>query len=168
MSLKSASMDRRVFSMAAGAAAIAAGTLKVSAQEASPAAGGDMGLPPLPEGATVVATGLFNPKYIAFADDGTMYVTENGVGGDEAFVFGPPADESASPVAEPVVEDDATPAADAAPPSTRGYTGQISAVAPDGTQTVAVSGLASYSDGVGPHGITLQDGVVYFTVGGTA
>jgi hypothetical protein len=168
MSLKSASMDRRVFSMAAGAAAIAAGTARASAQEASPAAGGDMGLPPLPEGATVVATGLYNPKYIAFADDGTMYVTEIGVGGDEVFAAGPPAEESASPVAEPVVADDATPAADAAPPSTRGYTGQITAVAPDGTQSVVVSGLASYSDGVGPTGIAVQDGLVYFSIGGAA
>ncbi|HYI25142.1 MAG TPA: ScyD/ScyE family protein [Thermomicrobiales bacterium] len=170
MTLKSASMDRRTFTMATGAAALAAGTVgTVSAQEASPAAGGEsMGLPPLPEGATVVATGLYNPRYIAFADDGTMYITEVGTGGDEPFVFGPPAEESASPVAEPVVEEEATPSADAPPPSTRGYTGQITAIAPDGTQSVAVSGLASYSDGVGPQGIAVQDGLVYFTIGGSA
>ncbi len=170
MTLKSASMDRRAFTMAAGAAAIAAGTVgKVSAQEASPAAGdAGMGLPPLPEGATVVATGLYNPKYIAFGDDGTMYVTEIGVGGDEVLTLAPGEEASASPVAEPVVDEEATPAADAAPPSTRGYTGQISAIAPDGTQSVAVSGLASYSDGVGPTGIAVQDGIVYFSIGGAA
>ena len=114
-----------------------------------------------------MAEGLWNPRFLAFADDGTLYVTEVGIGGDEPFVFGPPPGE-ASPVAEPVVE--GTPAAEEAVEggSTRGYTGQISAIAPDGTVTVPVSGLPSYSDGVGPHGITLQDGIVYFTVGGTA
>jgi sugar lactone lactonase YvrE len=112
----------------------------------------------------VVAEGLYNPRYMAFADDGTMYVTEVGVGGDE--MFGAPAPE-ASPVTDSA---EATPLAEeeAGPPPTRGYTGQISAITPDGTQSVVVSGLASYSDGVGPVGITIQDGIVYFTVGGAA
>ena len=128
---------------------------------------GDMGLPPLPEGAVIYAQGLYNPRYMAFADDGTLYVAEVGVGGEEAFVFGPPPAE-ASPEAEPVMEGTPIEEEVVVGGSTRGYTGQISAVAPDGTVSVVVSGLASYSDGVGPQGITIQDGIVYFTIGGTA
>jgi len=162
------SLNRRTFSVSAGASVLLAGTVtRAGAQEASPAAEGDPGLPPLPEGATLVAEGLWNPRYLAFADDGTLYVTEVGIGGDEPFVFGPPPADDASPVAEPIAE--GTPAAEeAVGGSTRGYTGQVSAIAPDGTVTVAVSGLPSYSDGVGPHGITVHDGIVYFTVGGVA
>lgn len=163
----SQSMNRRTFTVASGAAVLAAGTVtRAMAQEASPVADGAPGLPPLPEGAVVYAQGLYNPRYLAFADDGTLYVTEAGVGGDEVFVSGVPTEEEATPVdgaaeATPVAEE-------AAPPATRGYTGQVSAIAPDGTQSVAVSGLASYSDGVGPTGVTVQDGIVYFTIGGAA
>jgi len=163
------SMNRRAFSITAGAVVLMAGTVtRAGAQEASPAAEEAPALPPLPEGATLVAQGLWNPRYLAFADDGTLYVTEVGIGGDQPFVFGPPPAEDASPVAEPVVA--GTPAAEEAVAggSTRGYTGQVSAIAADGTVSVAVSGLPSYSDGVGPHGITIQDGIVYFTVGGSA
>ncbi|MBA2469331.1 MAG: ScyD/ScyE family protein, partial [Chloroflexia bacterium] len=104
---------------------------------------------------------------------GTMYVTERGVGGDEILDIGPPpgAEEAATPVQEAVatpVVAEATPAEEAAPPATRGYTGQITQVSPDGTQTVVVSELASYSIGAGPHGIAVQDGVVYFSIGGIA
>ena len=174
MDISSRSFNRRTFTAAAGAgvAALAVGSLPAVAQEASPAAGGPPGLPPLPEGATVVATGLYNPVYIAFADDGTMYVTERGVGGDEILDIVPPgAEEEATPVqdavATPVVAE-ATPAEDVPPPSTRGYTGQITSVSPDGTQTVVATELASYSDGAGPHGIAVQDGLVYFSIGGIA
>ncbi len=170
------SLNRRTFTLAAGAGAAALATGGVSpalAQEATPVAGGPPGLPPLPEGATVVATGLYNPVYIAFADDGTMYVTERGVGGDEILDIGPPpgAEEAATPVQESVatpVVAEATPAEEAAPPATRGYTGQITQVGPDGAQTVVVSELASYSIGAGPHGIAVQDGLVYFSIGGIA
>ncbi|MBA2556293.1 MAG: ScyD/ScyE family protein [Chloroflexi bacterium] len=166
MSLSSGSLNRRTFTIAAGSAALAAAAVRGAvAQEASPVVEEEApGLPPLPEGATVVAEGLFNPRFIAIADDGTMYVTEVGVGGDEPFTFGPP------PAAEATPEVAATPVTDeeTAPPASRGYTGQITQVSPDGTQSVAVSGLASYSDGVGPHGIVVVDGLVYFLIGGTA
>lgn len=160
------SMNRRTFTVATGAAVLAAGSVSgLSAQEASPVAEAG-GLPPLPEGAVLVAQGLWNPRNLAFADDGTLYVTEVGIGGDEPFVFGPPPAE-ASPVAEG--EAVATPVEEALEGgSTRGYTGQISTIAPDGTVAVVVSGLASYSDGVGATGIAIQDGLVYFTIGGTA
>jgi hypothetical protein len=162
--------DRRKFTIATGAAVLSAGAVtRAMAQDATPVEGGEggPGLPPLPEGAVIYAEGLYNPRYMAFADDGTLYVTENGTGGDELFVFGPPAEESATPIAE---ESAGTPVAEeeSAPPSTRGYTGQVSAVAADGTVTPLVTGLASYSDGVGPVGITVQDGLIYFTIGGSA
>jgi sugar lactone lactonase YvrE len=115
----------------------------------------------------VVAEGLFNPRSLAFGDDGTLYITENGVGGDE-ILPGPGGtnEGEATPAAEGA---EATPVeAPPMPPSTRGYTGQISAVAPDGTQSVLASGLASYSDGVGPVGIALGAGAVYFSIGGIA
>lgn len=174
MDISSRSFNRRTFTAAAGAgvAALAVGSLPAVAQEATPVDGGPPALPPLPEGATVVATGLFNPRYIAFADDGTMYVTEVGVGGDEILNIAAPGAEAegtppAAGVATPVTGE-ATPAEEAVPPSTRGFTGQITQVSPDGTQSVAVSGLASYSDMVGPHGIAIQDGLVYFSIGGIA
>ena len=174
MDMSSRTINRRSFTAAAGAgvAALAVGAVPALAQEASPApAGGPPGLPPLPEGATIVVSGLYNPRYIDFSDDGTMYITEVGVGGDLPFVFGPPPAEGTPEgggQATPVT-DEATPAAEeAAPPSNRGYTGQITQVTPDGVQTVIATGLASYSDGVGAQGIAVVDGLVYFTIGGTA
>ena len=90
MSLFDASVSRRDVGKAALAVtagvALSAPVLKVAmAQDAATPVAEDagMGLPPLPEGATVVAEGLFNPRFIAFGDDGTLYITENGVGGDE-------------------------------------------------------------------------------------
>lgn len=141
--------------------------------EAPPAQTG--GLPPLPEGATLVAEGLFNPRFLAIGSDGTLYVSEVGVGGDEVIeqpesgtgeVDGAtPVTESATPVTgDPVPQ--ATPEEPAAPLSTRGYTGQISTVGDDGVPTVIVEGLPSYSDGVGVHGIALGAGEVYYAIGG--
>lgn len=178
MSVFDASVSRRDIGKAALAvtavAAVPAVVLKAAvAQEATPVGDeGGMGLPPLPEGATVVAEGLFNPRFLAFGDDGTLYITENGVGGDEVLPGpGGTNEGGATPVGEgtAAVAADATPIeAPPIPPSTRGYTGQITAVAPDGTQTVIASGFASYSDGVGPVGIALGAGTVYFTIGGIA
>ena len=161
MSFRARSMNRRSFTIAAGAGASAlavGGVTLAGAQDATPATDEAPGLPPLPEGASVVLAGLWNPRNVAIADDGTIYVTEVGMG--ESF---DPAPVAATPVAE-----GATPAAEAAPASTVGYTGQITQIAPDGTVSVPVTGLASYSDGVGAVGITVLDGQVYFTVGGAA
>jgi outer membrane protein assembly factor BamB len=113
----------------------------------------------------VVAEGLYNPRFLAFDTDGTLYIAENGVGGDE--VLPGPGGTNEGDGGTPVAEGgDAE--APPMPPSTRGYTGQVTAVAPDGTQTVVASGLASYSDGVGPVGIAARDGIVYFSIGGIA
>jgi hypothetical protein len=51
------------------------------AQEATPVPG--PGLPPPPAGCAVIADGLMSPRFVAIAEDGTVYVTETGTGGDE-------------------------------------------------------------------------------------
>lgn len=171
MSVLDPRLSRRSFTKSAAAvsAGLALGvpaSAAVLAQDATPVVETAPGLPPLPEGATVYAEGLWNPRFLVFGEDGTLYISEAGIGGDE--VIGQPEvgtselEGGATPVAEPI----ATPEEPAAPLSTRGYTGQISAVAPDGTQSVLASGLASYSDGVGPVGIALGVGEVYFAIGG--
>jgi hypothetical protein len=115
------------------------------------------GPPPLPPGCTVVASGFINPRYVAVADDGTLYVSEAGTGGDET--INAPA--AASPVASA-----ATPVAQ--PLGTRGTTGQVSKITPDGTVSVVASGLPSYNvEGpVGPAGIVFADGQIWLGIGG--
>ena len=113
------------------------------AQEATPTDGA------MTDGCTVVADELINPRFVAIASDGTIYVTEAGTGGDTEL---PGAE---SPEGE-----------EGGPPPTRGTTGQVTAVSPDGTQTVVASGLPSYSEGIGPAGIVLGDGVIWISTGG--
>ena len=152
----------------------------VSAQEASPVAEGP-GLPPPPENCTVVAEGLWAPRFVAVGDDGSVYVTESGYGGDEVLNITPPGGEEGGAEASPApqleegneAQETASPVTDegaggeeAAPPSTRGYTGQVTKIDSDGNQSVLTSGLPSYSDGVGPHGIVFADGQVYVATGG--
>jgi hypothetical protein len=148
-----------------------------AAQDATPA--GEMGGPPLamPEGCSVVASGLLNPRYVAVAGDGTIYVSEAGTGGDEVIdapvmMEGeggtPPADAAA--VATPVAEAGADAAA---PAATRGDTGRVTAISPDGTQSVLVDGLPSYKLGgpeiTGPGGIAVAaDGSVILAIGGAS
>lgn len=132
-------------------------------QEATPDAS-PMGGPPLPQGCTIVAEGLMNPRYVAVGDDGAIYVSEAGIGGDEELP--PPAD----PVATP--DPGATPVAVEEGPggsATRGTTGQVTMIAPDGTQSVIATGLPSYSSGVestGPAGIDVANGQILLAVGG--
>ena len=176
MSVFDETLSRRSFAKAAAAVSTGvvvghAAFLSGSAQDATPEAGeGGPGLPPLPEGATVVAEGLLNPRFLAIGDDGTLYITENGIGGDE--VLTPPENGTGEVEATPEGDANApegTPAeSPPRPPSTRGYTGQISQVTPDGTQEVLAEGLASYSDGAGPTGIALGTGEIYFSIGGLA
>src|SRR5699024_8628248 len=83
-------LSRRSFtkvSLAASVALTAGGAIlpRALAQEATPVGGeapaGNQGeLPPLPEGATLYAQDLWNPRAIQFGDDGTLYITENGIG----------------------------------------------------------------------------------------
>lgn len=141
----------------------------VSAQEASPVADTGPMLPPPPANCTVVAEGLWAPRFVAVGDDGSVYVTETGTGGDEVLSLAEPGSGTNEETASPVPQTEASPVAaeDAgAPPTTRGYTGQVTKIAPDGTQSVLVSGLPSYSDGVGPAGIVFAEGVLYVATGG--
>ena len=97
---------------------------------------------------TVVASGLNNPRFVTVAPDGTLYVTEAGNGGSEVLP----------------VPSDAPPG----PPGTRGYSGRVTKVAPGGAQSVVTSGLASYSEGVGPTGVVYAAGALWITIGGAS
>lgn len=144
-----------------------------AAQDAFPVAG--PGGQALPEGCSVFASDLLAPRFMAVADDGTIYVTEAGIGGDEVVV------EQTSGVNEETSADVATPRVDViqgtpfideddeGPPQTRGYTGRVSAVAPDRSTSVIADGFPSYSEGVGPGGIALgPEGHIYIVIGGAA
>jgi uncharacterized protein len=123
-----------------------------AAQVASPTAGSKAAAD-----CEVVADGLKDPRFIAVAADGAIYVTEAGVGGEELLEL-------------PGAEEDATPAAPAesGPPLARGLSGQVTRISPDGTQSVLVSGLVSYVGGVGPSGIALVDDRIWVAIGGIA
>ena len=113
-------MNARRLAVTVGVAAgLLASSPAIAMQDASPVPG-----PPLPEGCSVVAEGLMNPRFVAVADDGTIYITEAGMGGDE--VISAPLGEG-EPGATPVDQ------ASAVPADTRGFTGQVTMVAPDGT-----------------------------------
>jgi plastocyanin len=139
--------------IAAGAgSALLGGNRAVFAQatpvEGTPAA------PALPPGCTLYADGLANPRYLAIADDGTIYVTEAGAAGDEIIYQATP--EAGTPAPTEQV-------------GARGETGQVTAIAPDGSKTVIAGGLPSYLFGaevVGPAGIALVDGKLFVAVGG--
>ncbi len=147
-------MTRRTFARGSVAASVAL----AAGFPAGRAAMAQDELPPLPEGATVVADGLLNPRFLAMGDDGSLYITECGVGGDEVLL--PP---NAQGTPAPEVSPEEAPANAVM----RGYTGQITKVAPDGTQSVLVPGLASYSTGIGPAGIATSGSDLYFAMGGT-
>ncbi|MGH2550126.1 MAG: ScyD/ScyE family protein, partial [Thermomicrobiales bacterium] len=113
-------------------------------QEASPEAGAP-GLPPIPAGAVVVAEGLWNPQDLAFGDDGTLYIVEQGVAGggtEEPAAATPNADGSLPAAALPVLP------------------GQISKVGPDGALSVVAAGFG------GEVGISFQAGKLYVSRGG--
>jgi hypothetical protein len=127
------------------------------AQEGTPAEGPAL----FPSSCVVVAEGLNEPRFLALGTDGTLYVTEAGNGGEDVFV----------PV-EPATPAEGTPAVGEGeggeePPSTRGDSGQVTAIAPDGTKTVIATGLPSYG-GVGPVGILEDDGILTISIGGAA
>jgi plastocyanin len=152
-------MNLKRLAMSAGMVAglLSAGPV-VALQDATPA-GGPGGMMPLPQGCSVVADGLVNPRYVAVAEDGTLYITEAGAGGDEMVT--PPAD-SASPAAGGEMGE--------MPSIMRGSSGQVTMVSPDGEQSVIATGLPSYA--VGPAEISgvgdlLVDGdSVIMAVGG--
>ncbi len=143
------------------------GVVVGEAQDASPEAGP-------PEGCTVVAEGLINPRYVALGDDGTLYITEAGNGGDETLApegeaEATPADVEEAPQLEATPAEADTAQEDEGPPvSNRGNSGQVTAVSPDGEQSVVADGLPSYGEGVSPTGIVVGDGELLVSTGGSA
>ncbi len=118
---------------------------RLSAQEGTPPAEGDGPPgPPLPEGATIVAEGLWNPAGLVFAD-GTLYIGETGVASP-----GTDGETVATPNAE------GTPIAQA--PGL--VPGQITAVPASGEASVLSTGI----DGV--IGMAIVDGTFYVSCGG--
>jgi len=132
--------------------AVLAGNRAVFAQatpeDATPVA------PALPPNCEIYADGLNNPRYLAIADDGTIYVTEAGSAGDEILYQSTPETGTPAP-AEQV--------------GARGLTGQVTAIAPDGTKSVVASGLPSYLFGtevIGPAGIAIAGDKLLVANGG--
>jgi len=141
-----------------------------SAAAESPAASAGAG-----SNCTVVADKLMNPRGLTVGPDGTLYIAEAGSGGttpDFADNPVPGASFPAGPAAsgEPGAASPAANASGAPQVTTHGDTGQVTAVAPDGTTTVVASGLTSYVFGdevVGPAKVAIgQDGTLYVAIGG--
>ncbi|HEV2123031.1 MAG TPA: ScyD/ScyE family protein [Chloroflexota bacterium] len=87
---------------------------------------------------TVVGSGLVNPRFVAIADDGTLYVSEAGSGGTEE-VPGTPI--------------------------RRGMTGQVMRLGPGGAKTVVAASLPSYG-ATGPAGLVTAGGTLWLAIGG--
>ena len=96
---------------------------------------------------TTITSGLMTPRNIAFGPDGSLYIAEGGMGGDEKITGAPDNPRAAG--------------------GSRGYTGQVSKVAPNGTKTVVAKGLPSYggSEVVGPAGIVYANGAIWVVTG---
>jgi hypothetical protein len=97
-------------------------------------------------GVTVVASGLDNPRQLAFVG-ADLYVAEAGHGGDGPCFTA------------------------ATGPACLGLTGAITRIGADGTATAVVSGLPSFagpdgSEATGPHGLTVSGGTLWATIGG--
>ena len=115
----------------------------VAAGAVAATAGAD---PPGAEGFEVVASGLDNPRDLAFADDGALYVAEAGTGGDGACFAGP-----------------------GGAPALGGATGGVTRVH-EGRQRRVVSGLPSSAEtggaaAIGAHGIAFRGRRAVLTIG---
>ncbi|CAN5601281.1 hypothetical protein BH23CHL2_BH23CHL2_21220 [soil metagenome] len=104
--------------------------------------------PPPPVG-DVIAEGLNSPRGIHVADDGTVYVAEAGIGGDECITGPTPEGEEGE--------------------LCFGASGAVTMIV-EGDQSVAVSGLDSASVGageaLGPHDVVAGDDGLYVMMGG--
>jgi sugar lactone lactonase YvrE len=97
---------------------------------------------------TTVASGLNGPQGIPVAPDGTIWVAEAGFGGEEELEMSmPPGSESET--------------------VTFGSTARLVAIAPDGTQTAAVTlpSIAFGQEITGAARLAMLDGVLYVTNG---
>jgi hypothetical protein len=119
------------------------------AQDATPVAtpaGPPMEMPPPPEWAEVVATGLMNPRGMVVGADGAVYVAEAGVGGDGPCAIGPEGNEECY-----------------------GLSGGVTRIA-DGAQERVVDNLGSRAaeggmNATGPNDVGLVGDTVYVLVG---
>jgi hypothetical protein len=135
------------FSLSIAIAALGAPAL---AQEATPVGtpvgGPVMEMPPTPEWAEVVATGLANPRGMAFGADGALYVAESGIGGGGRCRIGPEGNEECF-----------------------GETGGVTRIA-DGGQERVLDGLASFAaeggmNASGPNDVSLVGDTLYVLIG---
>jgi sugar lactone lactonase YvrE len=119
-----------------------------AAQDATPMASpASMGPPPAPDYATVVATGLANPRGLFVDADGNLWVAESGVGGEGPCAMGPEGNEECM-----------------------GQTGGITKVSADGSQERVLDGLASRaakdgSSATGPNDVAVVENQVYVLFG---
>lgn len=142
---------RRIVSLALAMGVAAAGMPMFSlAQEATPAGtpvgAPAMELPPPPEWAEVVATGLANPRGMAFGSDGALYISESGIGGDGPCAMGPEGAEECF-----------------------GESGGVTRVAA-GSQERVLDGLASKAaeggmNATGPNDVSLAGDTLYVLLG---
>jgi sugar lactone lactonase YvrE len=98
-------------------------------------------MPPLPEGAEVVAEGLDYPRQLSVGADGTIYVALVGAGGDQMMT---------------------TPEGDVP----FGASSSVLAIAPDGTQSALVSGIPSAAGIGGATAITWGESSYWVIVSG--
>lgn len=113
---------------------------------ASPEAGPPMEMPPAPEWAEVVATGLANPRGMEFGDDGALYIAEAGVGGEGPCAMGPEGNEECF-----------------------GLSGGVTKVSGEATERV-VDGLASRAaaggqSATGPNDVAVMGDAIYVLIG---
>jgi hypothetical protein len=99
----------------------------------------------------VIASGLDNPRHVAVAPNGDVYVAEAGRGGDPAI------SKSCFDSAEGF--------------ACTGATGAVTRISRHGRQERVAEGLASFapangSSAIGPHGVFVKGGDVFFTNGG--
>ncbi|MEM7117026.1 MAG: ScyD/ScyE family protein [Chloroflexota bacterium] len=85
----------------------------------------DEGPAPFEPPTAVIASGLLSPRQMHYTADGTLYISEAGLAGDSLLVIDPETS------------------------ADTGLTSQITAVAPDGTQTIVLPSLPSANTGAG-------------------
>lgn len=102
---------------------------------------------------TTYATGLTNPRGLAFGPDGNLYVAEAGIGGEQT-----PAD----------IDPDCPVDVNIFSPFTAGYSGRVTRVLADGTMESVADNLPSISDNTGtsfgPTDVAFVGGTLYVLI----